>query len=298
MRDYKNVKVPRRYRTTRKKTSSTKRLTAGPVRGRKRTGRLKDAAVTVLSVLITLALCYGAWAGYRWLTTAEMFQVAGIDVAGAVRITDGGIRSVADQFTGKNIFRVDIAGAAREAEANPWVRDVRIERRLPNRIRMVFQERVPRAVLQAANGRYLMDGEGVVIVPAREGEEAAAGLPAIVLGDRRVEPREAVDSEALPSVLALLDELALRGGWDPASVTIRAGTPETIAIRYAGHEFRMGRGNYAEKLRRLGEIVSDMNRRGREYAYIDLRPERQAAVGIVDAGTGARGRGPGAKKRS
>jgi len=294
MRDYKNVKVPRRYRTTRKK-SQTKRLAVGPVRGRKRSGRFRDAAVTVLSVLLTLGLCYGAWAGYRWLTTAEIFQVAGIDVAGTVRISNEDIRSVAEQFTGRNIFRVDIAGAAREAAANPWVKDVRIERRLPNRIRMVFEERTPRAVLQAANGRYLMDGDGVVIAPVREGDQTAAVLPTVALGDRRVAQREAVDSEALPAVMELLDELTLRGGWDLASVTIRAGSPEAIAVRYADREFRLGRGNYPEKLRRLGEIVSDMNRRGLDYAYIELRPERQAAVMVKK--DGGRGQGSGTRKR-
>lgn len=295
MRDYKNVKVPRRYRTAGKK-ASTKRATVGTVRGRKRGGRIRDAATTALSVLLTIALCYGGWAGYRWLTTAEIFKVAGVDVTGTVRTTNEDIRSVAGQFTGRNIFRVDIAGAAREAAANPWVRDVRIERRLPNRIHMIFEERTQRAVLQAANGRYLMDREGVVIVPVREAAEAAAGLPTIVINHLRAARREAVDSEALMPAVELLDELALRGGWDLGSVTIRAGTPETIAVRYAGREFRMGRGNYAEKLRRLGEIVSDMNRRGLDYAYIELRPERQAAVGIADRRQRARHRG--AKKRS
>ena len=282
MRDYKNVKVPRRYRTTTRKASN-KRLTVGPGRGRKRRGRIKDAAVTVLSVLITLALCYGAWTGYRWLTTAALFQIAGVDVQGAHRVSDDDIRKVAEQFTGQNIFRVDIARAARQAEANPWVRDVRIERRLPSRIRMVFTERAPRAVLQAANGRYLMDGEGVVIVPTRDVESVAAALPAIAISDRRVAPRDQVDSEALPAALELLDELALRGGWDLAKVTVKASSPETIGVVYAGHEFRVGHGNYTEKLRRLGEIVSDMNRRGLDYAYIELRPERQAAVLVKTA---------------
>ena len=294
MRDYKNVKVPRRYRTTRR-TTTTKRVAVGPVRSKKRGGRLQEALVIALSVLVTLALCYGAWTGYHWLTSAAVFQVAGVDVKGARQVDDDAIRAIASQFTGQNIFRLDMEGAAREASLNPWVQDVRIERRLPNRISMVFTERVPRAVLQAANGRYLMDRSGMVITPVREGEAQLAGMPTIALGALRAAPGRAVESDALPLAMELFDELALRGGWDLAAVTVKAATPETIAVVYGGHEFRVGAGGYPEKLRRLGEIVSDMNRRGLDYTYVELRPERQAAVMVKKEGV--RGPVPGAKKR-
>jgi hypothetical protein len=64
-------------------------------------------------------------------------------------------------------------------------------------------------------------------------------------------------------------------------VTVKADTPETVAIVYASREFRIGCGNYEEKLRRLGEIVSDMNRQRIEYTAVELRPERQAAVMVA-----------------
>lgn len=277
MRDYKNVKVPRKYRTVTKRTVN-RRVEVGPARGRGRGGRAKEVLVAMLSVAVTLALGYGAWTGYHWVTTAEVFQIAGVDVKGARKVSDQDIREAAALFTGQNVFRVDISEAVRRASENPWVRQVRIERRLPNRISMVFEERSARAVLQAANGRFLMDGGGTVIVPARDDDGVSAGLPAIAIRGLRAEPGSGVESEALPAALELLDELALRGGWDLAEVVVRAESAETIAILYAGREFRIGRGAYPEKLRRLGEIVSDMNRRRLDYAYVELRPERQAAV--------------------
>lgn len=290
MRDYKNVTVPRRYRTTKNSRATTRRVQAGPLRGSKR-GGAKNALGTVLAAALTAALCYGAWAGYRWLTTSELFLIAGVDVKGTRRVTDEEVRGIAGAFTGQNVFQVDIGAAVRKASANPWVRTVRIERKLPNRISMVVEERLPRAVLDAANGRYLMDDEGVVIVPARESDPVTAGLPTISIKAWRAAMREPVTGEALPTALLLLDELALRGGWDLASATVRADSPEAVAVVYAGHEFRFGTGDYAEKLRRLGEIVSDMNRRGQEYTYVDLRPERQAAVMLrQDGSRGAGGR--------
>lgn len=293
MKDYKNVKVPRGYSTTNRRTTK-KRVNRARVPAR-RDGAEKGALGAVFAVLLTAALCYGGWEGYRWLTTAEVFHIAGVDVRGAHSVSDAEIRELAGMFTGQNVFRVDLDAATRRALANPWVRDVRIERSLPNRISMIFTERVPRAIVQAANGRYLIDGEGVVMVPVPKDGAATAGLPVIAVRDSRAVPREAVAASAMAEALELARELVARGGWDPGGVMVKADTPETIAIVYADHEFRIGSGNYDEKLKRLGEIAADMRLRGVEYSYVELRPERQAAVMVMkDRG---KGQGPGVKKK-
>jgi len=156
---------------------------------------------------------------------------------------------------------------------------------------MIFTERVPRAVLQAANGWYLIDADGVVMAPVPKDNAAGAGLPAIAVRDCRAALGEAVSVGAVAEALDLAHELAARGGWDLGAVTVKADSPETIAIVYADHEFRIGTGNYDEKLRRMGEIVADMRQRGLAYTYVELRPERQAAVMVVKdrvQGTGNR----------
>ncbi len=276
MRDYKNVKVPRRYRTTSNRPAVRRVETR--TEPKRRSGSVKGQLGTVLTVLVTAALCYGVWEGYRWLTHAEMFSIAGVDVKGVRSMSDENIRDVATMFTGQNVFRVDLGDATRRVMADPWVRDVRIERRLPNRISIFVAERVPRAVLHAANGKYLIDGEGVVMVPAGS---AAPPLPVIALRDGHAASREPVTKGAVPEALELLDELATRGGWDLAGVTVKADSSETITIVYADHEFRIGSGNYNEKLRRMGEIVADMRQRGLTYTSVELRPERQAAVMVA-----------------
>ena len=279
MRDYKNVKVPRRYRSTSNRPA-VRRVTTGTGM-KKRSASVKDTLGAVLTVLMTVALCYGGWEGYRWFTHAEMFTIAGVDVKGVRSVSDDDIREVATMFTGQNVFRVDLGAATRRVLADPWVRDVRIERRLPNRISIFVTERVPKAVLQASNGKYLLDGEGVVMVPLRSGSAGAPPLPVIALRDCRAVPREPVTTGAVAEALELLDELAARGGWDPGGITVKADSAETITIVYADHEFRIGSGNYNEKLRRMGEIVADMRQRGLAYTYVELRPERQAAVMVV-----------------
>jgi hypothetical protein len=98
----------------------------------------------------------------------------------------------------------------------------------------------------------------------------------------------------MAEALTLIAELSARGGWELSEITIKANSPEALSVVYAEHEFKIGSGNYAEKLRRLAEVMTDVKQRGLNIAYVDLRPERQAAVMVVNEkarGQGARGRG-------
>ena len=207
------------------------------------------------------------------------------------------LREIAGVFTGQNIFRVDLETPVRRARANPWVKDVRIYRRLPNRISMVVTERVAFALLDTGTSRYVMDSEGVVIDRIVKENASAWPLPVVAVKEYRVRPGEQVTYEATAESLMLIAEIAERGGWRLNEVTIKAGSPETLSVLYADHEFKIGTGNYAEKLRRLSEILSDGTQRGLEIAYVDLRPERQAAVMVKNIGGTEHGSGARVKRK-
>ncbi|HUJ19645.1 MAG TPA: FtsQ-type POTRA domain-containing protein [Nitrospirota bacterium] len=295
MRDYKNVKVPAKHRS-RAGRGSVKRVEAG--RGRRKGGaslsRLLGSVLPVLVLLLAAAAVWLSWQAYGMITHADWFQISGVDVRGVHEIKDAELKSIVGPFTGQNIFRVDLEAAARRARANPWIRDVRIHRRLPNRITMEVVERVPAAVLETDMGRYLVDHEEFVIDRAVQESAAERQLPTVVIRDLRTRPGESVMTDRLSEALTLLAEIESRGGWKPADVTIRAASPESLSVVYAGHEFKIGSGRYAEKLRRLAEVMADVKQRNLDIAYVDLRAESQAAVMAVKT---ARGPGVmGAKK--
>ncbi|MGC1453659.1 MAG: FtsQ-type POTRA domain-containing protein [Nitrospirota bacterium] len=296
MRDYKNVKVPRSYRGSSNR-STVKRAIVGRTTGRSRAGGtgIKHVALQIITVILIAAGGLLAWKGYQMLLHAEMFQIAGVDVKGAKQVSQADLKEIAGVFTGQNIFRVDLETPVRRARANPWVKDVRIYRRLPNRISMVITERVAFALLDTGNSRYVMDSEGVVIDKVAKENASEWQLPVVAVKESRIRLGEQVTYEGMAEALTLVAEIAERGGWRMNEVTIKAGSPETLSVLYADHEFKIGTGNYPEKLRRLAEILSDGTQRGLEIAYVDLRPERQAAVMVKNAG--GKGQGSGVKKK-
>jgi cell division protein FtsQ len=279
MRDYKNVKVPRSYRSNLNRMS-VKRIDAGRAVGRARTSGTGIRKIAMRIITIVLVVTGGLVAGqvYKTLLHAEMFQIAGVDVKGVKHVSEADLREFTGVFTGRNIFSADLAASVRRARANPWVKDVRIYRRLPNRISMVVTERVAYALLDTGAGKYVMDDEGFVIdrIPAEN--VATWQLPVVALKGYRIQSGGQATSEGMAEALTLIAEISGRGGWRLQDVTIKAASSESISILYADHEFKIGTGNYAEKLRRLTEIMSDVKERGLEIASVDLRPERQAAV--------------------
>jgi len=296
MRDYKNIKVPRSYRS-RGSRANVKRVTVG--RGpRREPSDLVAALIRIMVIVLVTGGCYLGWIGYQWAAHSQTFQVAGVDVTGARHLTKDELQNIAGVFTGQSIFKVNLNEAAQRARALPWVRDVRLYRHLPNRISMTLSERTPVAVLDSGSGRFLVDDEGMVIVREAAAGADAQSLPSVSISGCRAQVGHSVDSGALNEALALLTEIARRGGWRAADVTVRANSVETLAVVYGGHEFRIGNGNYGEKLRRLGEILSDVQQRGLTIAYVDLRPDRQAAVMTVKVpGSGSRVKGNGSRSR-
>lgn len=253
---------------------------------------------TLLKVLVLVIIAGGSllgWQAYQLITHADLFQVSGVDVKGVRQISDAELKKIAGVFTGQNIFRVDLDAAVRQARANPWVKEMRIYRHLPDRISMVVVERVPYAILDNGSGRYLMDNEAVVIDRLAKDGASAWPLPVIALKDYKAKLGEPAASESVVEALALLAEITARGGWRLSDVIVKANSPETLSIVYAEHEFKIGSGNYGEKLRRLAEVLEDVKQRSLDIAYVDLRPERQAAVMVKE--TKGKGKIPDNKRQ-
>ncbi len=284
MRDYKNVKVPAKYRTGNTLTIVKRTDTGRSLRRKSKDGAgLKSVLLNVAGLSVFLFCCWGGWHAYRFLTQADMFQVSGVDVKGVHQLGENELKAIVGPFTGQNIFRADLQAAVRRARANPWIKEVTIHRSLPNRITMTVLERAPALLLETDNGRYLMDREAVIIdrVPSQGAERS---FPAVAIKDYRVHPGEPVTAEGITEALMLLAEIESRGGWETSDVKVKVGSPEALSIVYADHEFKIGSGRYSEKLRRLAEIMADVKQRGLDIAYVDLRPENQAAVMVKEQG--------------
>jgi len=141
------------------------------LKGRKIKNRqtgFRNLAKTWLDVtakaLLVMIMGYGAFHGYRFVTTAPQFAVAQINFSGNEKVSLSTLESMAQPLLGQNIFQLDLQAITEQFKTNPWIENVSAVRRMPRGIRIDVQERVPFARIQL-DKTYLMDHYGVLIVP-------------------------------------------------------------------------------------------------------------------------------------
>lgn len=141
------------------------------LKGRKiksRQSSIRDLAKTWLDVVaksvLVMIMGYGAFHGYRYITTAQQFAVSQINFSGNEKVSKLTLESMALPLMGQNIFQLDLQTVTEHFKANPWIENVSAVRRLPRGIRIEVQERTPYARIQL-DKTYLMDHYGVLIVP-------------------------------------------------------------------------------------------------------------------------------------
>ena len=140
------------------------------------------------------------WAWQRTQSDAR-FAVRKIEIEGAVHTPAGALDVVTRRYVGLNLFQIDIARVQRDLGGLGWVRQVAIEKKLPDTLRIKISERTPVALVRAGERlRYVDDrGYGFDDLSPRVGDD---DLP-LVTGARGPELARAV---------ALLGELRTRDG--------------------------------------------------------------------------------------
>jgi hypothetical protein len=297
MRDYKNVKVPKSFRSEARskntRRTSVKRVT---VNSGKKHGDLTGTLIRGMYLALAVGVIVLAWQAYQSVVRADFFTVAGVDISGVKHLDRTELQQFADPFKGKNIFRLDVDSVMRRARMNPWIREARIYRKLPNRVAIAIEERTPAMIVESGKKRWIADDEGWIIESAGTGT-VVQQYPTVVVGDVATRLGQQIATEGMLEARELLAAISARGGWRPEDINVRAFSPESLSVTYQGCDFKFGSDRYADKLVRLSDVLKDLRERNLDPMSLDLRPERQAAALIRSAkakDTGSKGKKRGA----
>jgi cell division protein FtsQ len=243
---------------------------------RRERGSLLEAALrTLAAAVVSAALSLGAWQAWRWASGSPLFALREIHFSGLSHAGEADLLKRSGLAPGQNIFRVDLAQAARSIESHPWVQAAQLERRLPDAVVATVDEHHPAALVQMGGALYVLDEEGRLF--KRVEREDHLDLP-IVTGQvrdplRRLAALHLLDAwRAAGFPVGTLSELRL----DEVGVTLFAHDGEVV------QEIRLGAGDVSLKLRRLAQVRTALARRGERAARIDLdnpaRPDLAAAT--------------------
>lgn len=207
--------VPPRRRpglpTDRVRTGQTKTQSRPVSRSRASSGWLSRHGSKVLLAFVTLLVLVAAVSGvvraYRSFVGSELFTLRQVEVNGAVRASREELTQMLRQKVGRqSLWQVDLVALRNEVLRYAWVREARVERVLPDTLRVTLSERDPFALMRRANGSVVwVDREGIVL-----GERTAfknLAIPPIISGLEEGEGSAAANRQRLNVYQQLLNEL-------------------------------------------------------------------------------------------
>ena len=130
---------------------------------RKTASRVKVVAVVAL---VLAALGAGIYEARAYALHSSRFRVHSekdIELAGDAPNSRAQVMEKMREVVGRNVFQISLAERKQELEKIPWIESATVSRLLPNRLRVVVQERTPVAFIALGGRIALIDAQGVVM---------------------------------------------------------------------------------------------------------------------------------------
>ena len=218
--------------------------------------------------LLGLALVVGiaggvAHAARRYVKTTPRFAVTEIAVTGASHRSEEELVAIAGIVKGKNVFSTDLDAARAHLLADPWIKEARLERRLPGTVSLVVEERRAAGIV-AAGDTYLVSSEGEIWKRLEPGDPTdlpiITGLSLVMVTQDR-KGAEAVVRRALELGLEYdRSPLAKRSPLQEIHVAPTGRT--SLVIGKSALTLELGAPPFRRKLEHAARVLADLDRRG------------------------------------
>ncbi|MGI9647039.1 MAG: cell division protein FtsQ/DivIB [Acidimicrobiia bacterium] len=237
-------------------------------RTRVREHRARRHLRRALWILLLVAV---VWA-LAWVAQSPPFSVSGIEVSGARNARVNEILLEQDVYPGRPLVLIRVGRVEDALASDPWVKEVSIRRRFPDRVEVQIVERVEVAAVPAATGWSTVSDDGWIMQSVPEPPDGLARITGEVA-------RAAGGGEQVSSrVRAVVDFLSALPAEVMARTTISAAGNELLASIDA-HQIRLGDpSNMAAKAAALVAVLGDS--RLAPNALIDLIAPSRPAVSL------------------
>ncbi len=265
---------PRDLRRARKKVAASRESRRRFLR------RLAPGALLILT-FTALWLWWPTMSGMvkAWMQEEGVFLVKEIVVSGNLRTSREEITKALGLAPRQLIFFSDLEKIRTRIDALPFVREVRILRRWPDRLEIRIKEHHPVALFYL-DRLYMVDEQGVVLAPVPENERLDYPLiSGVTLEQWRQQPR--AWQHLLRQAVAVLRFWEKRG-W-PEKVA-QIGLDEvcglTVFTTPEVWELQLGRRDFPRRLNHWRRVLAFLGERAKAVKYFDCAGENMVVVGL------------------
>jgi cell division septal protein FtsQ len=249
-------------------------------RGAEKFQRIVKKAIRVAFQLLLLSffLFIGHWV-YVHLLGDPYFRVREVEVEGGQKITRETLLSLTVIEGMPNLFSVRLKEVVKRLESHPWIEQVRVRKVFPNKILIQIEERKPMAIIQLEE-LYYIDIKGEIF--SRLGERDEYNYPYLTGLTRQVLEKDPVEAKRLISKALELLRIVSQEKFTPLEEISEIHMQKAFGIhcftKAEGVEVKMGWEDFAEKLKRLSLIWSDLRKRGWSAVSIDCSDLKRMVV--------------------
>ena len=119
----------------------------------------------LIKTIILLALIIG---GFCFALISPIFNVTEINVTGNEQISSDTIISLSQLEIGQNLFRFNRIKVSNEIKTNAYIENVKIQRKIPNKIEITIEERKRDYNVEFLNGYAYINNQGYILEIAEQ----------------------------------------------------------------------------------------------------------------------------------
>jgi cell division protein FtsQ len=235
---------------------------------------VKSALGLLVALAGALALAFGA---HRYALATPRFALVNVEIEGERRLAQGEILTLGGVELGKNLLALDLDRVEKALGSSPWIRAVRVERRLPGTLSIELEEREPRALVLRQGELHLVSERGEPFKAWVEGDPR--DFP-IISGAESSGPEGATENR-LQEGVKLLDDYAhttLGASLSAEELHFSAQGEAVLTVGREGVELYLGLPPFRDKLNRAERVVLEAKSLGGlpGAVFLDSRahPER------------------------
>lgn len=133
----------------------------------------KKAILKIVKVLTLIIVLIGVGI---YVALSPLFNIKEINVTGNSKLSKEEIISLSELKTGENTFKVSKKNIKNKVKANAYIENVKIRRKLPDKVEIIVVERVATYMIPFANSYIYINNQGYML----EITSQKAEMPAIV----------------------------------------------------------------------------------------------------------------------
>ena len=223
-------------------------------------------ARTGLGVLLVAAVSLAvAWGARRYVDTSPRFALKETVIEGNVRRPKEAILEEGGVTLGKNVFAVDLDAAKRKIEADPWIAEATLGRRLPDTVLISIKERTAVALV-ALDATYLVSPAGEVFKRVEPGDPSDLPLITGLSADSIATDREGLTRtlQRALDIAADYAQSALGTRYVLEEVHVEKSGGITLVVGQSGVSLVLGSPPYRRKLDECAAVLRELDRRGQK----------------------------------